>query len=554
MTAIRRIAGGDLTTHVPIERDDELGELAQTVNNLARELRDSKEKLLFARHHSETIMRTVADGMVMIDNLGQITSANPTALQMLEYPGHQIQQVNVAQIFEERSWFDHVAQLIDEFLDVDGLEVIMKTRHGMRLPVLLSTSIMRAENGSPAGMVLTARDITDQLQIEEDRRRLAAIVEGSHDLIAILTLDGHVLFLNNAGKRLLAIDDFSHLVGKRLFDFCPEEISDTFQKKVLDPLQDSNFLQLETPLSPRNKSQRIPAALIFTLINNPKSNKPDLISVIGRDITERQEAMEKLREYASNLEISNRELEQFAFVASHDLREPLRKLHNFTQLIEKRYQEKLDDKGRQILGYMSSSALRMLRLIKDLLEYSRLGNHSTERVWASPDRIVREAVGALSLMVREKNADIIIRKLPDTIYCTPELLTQVFQNLIANSLKFHGDKPPRIEVGAATGRTDWEFYIRDYGIGIDPVHADRIFVIFQRLQEAVSYDGTGIGLSICKKVIDLHGGKITVQVPKGKGTLFRFTIPKHDPDLHGPDLSPHLDTKSAETTTGRHIA
>ncbi|QUQ62824.1 sensor histidine kinase [Kutzneria sp. CA-103260] len=221
---------------------------------------------------------------------------------------------------------------------------------------------------------------------------------------------------------------------------------------------------------------------------------------------------------------SNRELEQFAYVASHDLQEPLRKVASFCQLLERRYQGQLDDRADQYIHFAVDGAKRMQVLINDLLAFSRVGRLTREQLVVDCGALVAQATANLATIVEETGAEITAGPLP-SVRGEPALLTAVFQNLIGNAVKFHGDEPPRVALSAERDGELWTFTCADNGIGIEPEYSERVFVIFQRLHPKDAYPGTGIGLAMCRKIIEYHGGRIWLDTDAGRGTTFRFTLP-----------------------------
>ena len=220
---------------------------------------------------------------------------------------------------------------------------------------------------------------------------------------------------------------------------------------------------------------------------------------------------------------SNAELQQFAYVASHDLQEPLRMVASYTQLLGKRYQGKLDKDADEFIGYAVDGATRMQRLIRDLLEYSRVGSENKSLEHTDSEVVLRQVLDNLSASVRERHAEVTHDPLP-IVHANPTHLTQVFQNLIGNALKFQGDSPAKIHVGAKAVPDGWEFSVRDNGVGIPADQLGRIFSIFQRLHGQSEYPGTGIGLAICKRIVEKYGGNIRVESELGTGSIFYFTL------------------------------
>lgn len=239
-----------------------------------------------------------------------------------------------------------------------------------------------------------------------------------------------------------------------------------------------------------------------------------------------EQAHARLTEQAEELRRSNRDLEQFAYVASHDLQEPLRKVASFTQLLAKRYGGQLDDRADQYIGFAVDGAKRMQQLIQDLLGFSRVGRLGGETADVSLQAVLGSALDSLSERIEESGAVVTHDELP-LVRGEEPLLEQLVQNLVGNAVKFrHPERTPRVHLGAT--RLDdetWQLECRDNGIGIDPQYAERVFVIFQRLHAKDVYEGTGIGLALCKKIVEYHGGRIWIDGTEGVGTSIRWTLP-----------------------------
>jgi signal transduction histidine kinase len=259
------------------------------------------------------------------------------------------------------------------------------------------------------------------------------------------------------------------------------------------------------------------------------------VAVSERARAEATEARAVVEEQAEDLRRSNTELEQFAYVASHDLQEPLRKVASFCQLIERRYKGQLDERGEQYIEFAVDGAKRMQQLINDLLMFSRVGRQSMGFVEVDLEQVLAQAVRQLEATIGEAGAEVTHDPLP-RVEGDQSLLVQLFQNLVGNGVKFRDEAPPRVHLSASrtAGEGDvatWEFTCRDNGIGIEPQYADKIFVIFQRLHGRDVYTGTGIGLAMCKKIVEYHGGRLWLDTtPRDEpGALFRWTLPERQP-------------------------
>ena len=241
------------------------------------------------------------------------------------------------------------------------------------------------------------------------------------------------------------------------------------------------------------------------------------------DITERRQAEEELKQMVGQISRSNTELEQFAYVVSHDLQEPLRMVASYTQLLAKRYQDKLDADANDFIAYAVDGAERMRVLLNDLLDYSRVGTRGKPFKPTDCEKVLHQALINLKVAIEESGALVTHDYLP-TLIADEGQLTQLFQNLVGNAVKFCNQEP-RIHVSAETKSNAWLFSVRDNGIGIDPQHGQRIFEMFKRLHTREEYPGTGMGLAICKKIVERHGGHIWVQSQLEQGSTFYFTIP-----------------------------
>jgi signal transduction histidine kinase len=237
------------------------------------------------------------------------------------------------------------------------------------------------------------------------------------------------------------------------------------------------------------------------------------------------ERTERLNQTMDELKRSNTELEQFAYVASHDLQEPLRMVASYLQLVSRRYGDRIDKDGHEFIAFAVDGSVRMQQLIDDLLSYSRVGTKGKAFVPTACEGVYAKATRNLQIAIEDRNASVTHDALP-TLPADEGQLVQLLQNLVGNALKFCKDRPPRVHVSAVKKGVEWEFTIRDNGIGIPKEQFDRVFQIFQRLHPREEYEGTGIGLAVCKKIVERHGGRIWPESEVGVGTTFHFTIPE----------------------------
>ncbi len=244
----------------------------------------------------------------------------------------------------------------------------------------------------------------------------------------------------------------------------------------------------------------------------------------NHDITERKKAEEGFKQLTIELERSNAELKQFAYAASHDLQEPLNVIGGYVRLLARRYKDKLDASAYDFIGYITERVANMQKLIKDLLEFSQVGTEIKKFEPISCASVVNRAIANLQTAIEESGALLTYGALP-TVMTDPSQLYRLFQNLIGNAIKFRSEETPKIHISAERGRNEWVFSVRDNGIGIEKKDAERIFAVFQRVYGKSKYPGTGIGLAICKKIVEQHGRRIWVESKPGNGSTFHFTIP-----------------------------
>jgi PAS domain S-box-containing protein len=364
-----------------------------------------------------------------------------------------------------------------------------------------------------------------------------SLLEASLDPLVTISADGKVTDVNEATikatgrtRQELIGTDFTYYFTE------PEKARQGYRQVF-----EKGFIT-DYPLTIRHKDGKLTEVLYNASVYKDTRGNVMGIFAAARDVTLLKQAEAELKHYHDHLELvvkqrtsdleatnreltlSNENLEQFAYVASHDLQEPLRMMASYSELLERRYKSKLDTDADEFISYIVDGAKRMQKLINDLLAYSRIGRSDKPLEEIDCNAILNRVVGSMDDMAKSTGALITQDKLP-VLMGNESNFIQLFQNLVGNAIKFHGPEAPRVHVGAAKGSDRWLFSIKDNGIGIEPQYQERVFLIFQRLHGRDKYPGTGIGLSICKKIVETQGGNIWFESEQGKGSTFYFTVP-----------------------------
>ncbi len=390
-----------------------------------------------------------------------------------------------------------------------------------------SRSVIYDSANMPVAIVGSLRDITESRLVQEALRQreqdYLILLESTHD--SIVVVDGETLKVVYGNRRSSLMFGFDPVlqdgVGTNLLDFIHPEDREKAIKGFEEDLYQRERRQRYDVRVKMKDGREIWVSALATRIEF-RGRVAVLLSL--KDVTQTRLAEEKLKQTMADLTRSNTELERFAYVASHDLQEPLRMVASYTQLLARRYRGKLDSDADEFIGYAVDGATRMQQLINALLDYSRVGTRGKPFEPTSCEEILNQATTNLQAAIEENGAMLTHDHLP-TVMADATQMLQLFQNLIGNAIKFHSEKKPRVHIGAERNGTEWIFSVRDNGIGIDPQYFDRIFVIFNRLHNRQEYPGTGIGLTICKKIIERHKGRIWVESQPGHGATFYFTMP-----------------------------
>ncbi|MEO8029782.1 MAG: ATP-binding protein [Gemmatimonadota bacterium] len=385
--------------------------------------------------------------------------------------------------------------------------------HARTETVLLAASVGALLAFAAVGVagILTRRELAERRRAEA---RFRTVVESAPSGMVMIDPSGTIRLVNREIERLFNYSR-DELLGKPFQILVPEQLP------VAGPVGDMVTASRTRPSRPvrdllgiRKDGVGVPVEIGISPLHAADGSFI-LASVI--DITERKKAENELRR-------SNEELERFAYVASHDLQEPLRTVGNYVDLLAKRYRGKLDEDGDEFIGFAHDGALRMQQLIKDLLAVSRIGGQDVPLVPTDTDAVLVKALGHLTLAIEESGGVVSHGALP-TLPGDPSQLEHLFLNLVTNALKFRRTGTPEVGISAERRGAEWLFRVTDNGIGISPENFDRIFVIFQRLHSREQYAGTGIGLAVARKIVERHGGRIWVESELGVGTTFLFTLP-----------------------------
>lgn len=373
-------------------------------------------------------------------------------------------------------------------------------------------------------------EIKTREQAQDRAEFLAAVVHYSDDSILRMDLNGVIQSWNAGAEKLYGYTE-DEMIGQNIKSLTPPEHESTISLLELAE-QDQEQGSISTETVRMTKSGERVHVLIT--ISPVKDQSGDTIgyACIARNIQARIEAEQQLRENTEELLKANADLKDFVYIASHDLQEPLRLITSYLNILHEDYGDKFDEDGLRYMGYTLESADRLQQLILDLLGYSRLTTSEAPLVKCNSAETIQAALDDLQLMVNNKSAEIIIDDNLPTLICDQTQLRLLFQNLISNSIKYSKeDEPPKIRISAKETDKKYQFTVEDNGIGFEAKHAERIFKVFRRLHARHKYEGTGIGLAICKKIVGRHGGKIWAESEVGKGSKFHFTISKTPPQI-----------------------
>ena len=380
----------------------------------------------------------------------------------------------------------------------------------------------------PKGVATKVPPLHDRLLVAEDERtesraKYRGLLEAAPDPIVVVNQAGEIVLLNLQAEKQFGYRR-DELVGQQVKAIIPEGFAERLVADDLRSAEDALAQQIGTGIELTGRRKDGSAFPIEIMLSPLESAEGVLVTAAIRDITVRKAAEQHLLLTVEELNRSNEELGQFAYMASHDLQEPLRMVASYTQLLSRRYKGQLDSDADEFIAFAVDGASRMQRLIDDLLAYSRVGTKGQELLDTSSEDALQQALLNLRGGIEESGAVVTHDPLP-TVLADEIQLIQVFQNLVGNAIKYQNPGVPRVHISAArSSGKQWTFSVRDNGLGIDPQYFEKIFGVFQRLHQRDEFAGTGIGLAICKKIVERHGGSISVESQLGQGSTFSFAL------------------------------
>ena len=493
--------------------------------------REAEKHLALMEGRYRGLLEAAPDAMVVVNPSGDIVLLNVQAEKQFGYRRDELVGQKVKNIIPEgfaerlvadglRSAEDALAQQIGT-----GIELIALRKNGTEFPI----EIMLSPLDSAEGILVTAaiRDISVRKEAEKHLARMEGryrgLLEAAPDAMVVVNQKGDIVLLNVQAEKQFGYHR-DELVGQRMKNIIPAGFAERLIADALRSTEDALAQQIGTGIEITGRRKDGTEFPIEIMLSPLESAEGVLVTAAIRDITTRKVAEAHLLYKVEELNRSNEELGQFAYIASHDLQEPLRMVASYTQLLARRYKGRLDSDADEFITFAVDGANRMQRLIQDLLAYSRVGTKGKELRETSSEEALQRAILNLRGAIADSGAMVTHDPLPPVLADETQLV-QLFQNLIGNAIKYQNPGVPRIHISAIkNGGGKWTFSVRDNGLGIDPQYFERIFVMFQRLHKREEFAGTGIGLAICKKIVERHGGEISVQSQPGKGSTFSFAL------------------------------
>ena len=473
------------------------------------------------------LLECAPDAMIIVNSEGFIQLVNEQVQNIFGYSKEELLGQKIEILIPERFRNNHTKHLAFFFENPKtrpmgaGFELSGVRKNGEEFPVEISLSPIGSENNR--FVTAAIRDISDRKKATQQFQQL---LESAPDAMVIVNHQGIIQLVNEQVRNIFGYENeellnqkVEILIPKRFHDSHGQHRSGFFASPKMRPM--GAGLELS---GVRKNGEEFPVEISLSPIETENGK---LVTAAIRDISDRKKAEQALQDSMDELNRKNKELAQFAYAASHDLQEPLRTVKSFVELLEKQYSGQFDERATKYFNFITDASTRMSDLIKGLLDYSRIGR---DRVFQPVDcnRIMGDVKADLGALINETHAELEVTPLPEKLIGSETELRLLFQNLISNAIKFRKkDAKPVIRISSESAEDSWKFSFRDNGIGIAEEHWERIFNIFQRLHNKNAYEGTGIGLAHCKKITDLHGGKIWVNSNPNEGSTFYVTLKKH---------------------------
>ncbi|WP_436347734.1 PAS domain-containing sensor histidine kinase [Natronorubrum sp. FCH18a] len=480
---------------------------------VVRDISERKDREQELRKY-ETIFETVEDGIYVVDEDGRFTMVNESYADMLGYAAEELVGSHALTVVDEdvhRVAQEMEAGITEGEVDTPSMEAEIRTADGEQFSAEATFAVLPAQGGGRE-RVGVVRDISERKEreraLEESEQRYRTLIDHFPGTVGLYNEEFEYTLVG--GEMLDALDiSRDEVIGSSIYERYPDELVERIEPHFQAVFEgeshtfEDRYLGLDLwahTLPVRNSNGNIFAGMLMV-----------------QDISER-------KEYRRKIEESNERLEQFAYAASHDLQEPLRMISSYLQLVDNRYSDELDEDGQEFIAFAVDGAERMKQMIEGLLQYSRVETQGDSFEPVDLDSVFENALEDLRVKIEENDADITAEPLP-RVHGDAGQLRQVFQNLLSNAITYSGDEPPRVHVSVEENAGNWVFSVRDEGIGIDPDDRERIFEVFHRLHTIEEHSGTGIGLALCQRIVERHGGDIWVDSEPGDGATFSFTLP-----------------------------
>ena len=492
------------------------------------ERKKAEEELKESEERYRAFFNTSRDCVFISSLDGHWINMNNAAIDLFGYSSRdELMRVNIPSLYANPAQRTKLLNTLMARGYSKDFPVDLLKKDGTKIHALITSTIKYDDNGNAMGLMGTIKDITESMRAEEEIRKLASIVQFSSEMVNLFTLDGKMIFLNNAGSKILGIDP-DKAGDYFIRDVVPEPFLSKVRREIFPAVLARNNWEGDLQYRNIRTGHLTYVHMLAFTIQDTLSGTPLYIANISRDITERKKAEDEIRRLNESLEqrVLERtiELEAFSYSVSHDLRAPLRAIDGFSQALLEDYENKLDAQGRDYLTRIRASTRLMAELIEDLLKLSRITRTDMDIVPVNMTRMARSIIDELQRSHPQRIVNIkIAGSLEDS--ADPRLIRIVLENLLGNAWKFTGKKPiAEIEFGSTKKDNKTVYFIRDNGAGFDMEYADKLFAPFQRLHNVEEYPGTGIGLATVKRIVHRHGGTVRAEGSPGQGATFYFTL------------------------------